>query len=116
MLTKEEFVQHIELIKKCSELASQLSDALEAMSPGCRCDAFVYSEYEANTIKLLKHVFGLPADNEDIEYFIYDLDYGAKYTPGCFTFKNGKEIDFSSAESVYDYLVTYRLQGATNET
>lgn len=114
MITKEEFIQCIDLIKKYSEMSSKLSDILEEMSPGGRCDTFMYSEYEDMTIKLLKSIFNLPKDNDEIEYFIYDLEYGKKYKPGCYTFKNGDEIDFSSAEKLYDFLINHRMRGAAN--
>jgi hypothetical protein len=41
---------------------------------------------------------------ENIDYFIYELDYGRKYEPGMITDKNGADIDFSTAEKLYDYL------------
>ena len=49
--------------------------------------------------KLLNDAF------EDIEYFIYELDYGRKYEPGMITDNFGQDIDFSSAEKVYEYLI-----------
>lgn len=42
---------------------------------------------------------------ENIDYFIYELDYGRKYEPGMITDENGHDIDFSSAEKLYDYLI-----------
>lgn len=39
----------------------------------------------------------------DIEYFIYDLEYGTKYKKGCLR-QHGKNIDISTAEKLYDYL------------
>jgi hypothetical protein len=41
---------------------------------------------------------------ENIDYYIYELDYGRKYEPGIITDENGHDIDFSSAEKLYDYL------------
>ena len=41
---------------------------------------------------------------ENIDYFIYELDYGRKYESGMITDENEKDIDFSTAEKLYDYL------------
>ena len=41
---------------------------------------------------------------EDISYFIYELDYGRDYEEGCITDQDGNNIDFSTAEKLYDYL------------
>ncbi len=41
---------------------------------------------------------------ENIDYYIYELDYGRKYESGIITDENGHDIDFSSSEKLYDYL------------
>ena len=44
----------------------------------------------------------------DLEYFIFELDFGKKYKDGCFIDANGKNIDLSSAENLYKYLTNYK--------
>ena len=39
-----------------------------------------------------------------ISYFMYELDYGRDYQDG-FIVENGVNIDFSSADKLYDYLI-----------
>jgi len=39
----------------------------------------------------------------DIDYFIYDLNWGKEYAPGCVT-ENEVDLDFSSVDALYDYL------------
>ena len=41
---------------------------------------------------------------EDIDYFIYELDYGRKYEPGMIKDEHDQDIDFSTAGKLYDYL------------
>lgn len=48
--------------------------------------------------KLLNDVF------ENINYFIYELDYGRKYESGMIKDEKNQDIDFSTAEKLYDYL------------
>lgn len=40
-----------------------------------------------------------------IEYFIYDLEFGAKYTEGCVSINEGAPIDISTPELLWDFLV-----------
>ena len=42
----------------------------------------------------------------DINYFIYELDFG-KHGDGSITTENGEQIDLSSPEKLFDYLVNY---------
>lgn len=43
-------------------------------------------------------------DFSDIEFFIYDLDYGTKWTKESIIDKNGDYIDISTEEKLYNYL------------
>ena len=100
MLSKETFVKTIDLIIDQRKKQDALCDALEACSPGCYCDAFVYSKYEENTVNILKE------DMNDIDdligYFLYDLPN--------FTAQERDDIlaenpEMKNAETLYDYLV-----------
>ena len=103
-MTKERFVYLLEFIKKHHELESNLCQALESMSPGNYIDAFVYSEYETELLKTIKEAMNVPEENDDIEYFMYDLEFGKLYERDS-VLENGKAVDFSSAEALYEYLI-----------
>ena len=103
-MTKERFVYLLEFIKKHHELENSLCQALESMSPGNYVDAFIYSEYETELLKTIKEAMNVPEENDDIEYFMYDLEFGELYKPGS-VLENGEAVDFSSAEALYEYLI-----------
>ena len=52
----------------------------------------------------------------DIEYFCYELDFGEKYEPGTVTDEHGNEIDLSTAEKLYDFLIYQQNMRRKNET
>ena len=58
--------------------------------------------HESTVVFLLRKL--LKDAVENIDYFIYELDYGRKYEPGMITDKNGADNDFSTAEKLYDYM------------
>lgn len=104
VLTKQDFLDTIEGIKKVIDFNHD-EDAL-ADKYGCgypdRPDAVDTS------IKLLEKIFGLEEDKyygTDIEYFIFDLEFGENYKPGMVKDSEGNEINFSSAEKLYDWLL-----------
>ena len=109
MLSKEKFIRAIDHIKEHDELESNLCSALEAMSPDSYCCAFVYSKYETLTIDLIKEALGLDEEVDWIEYFIYDLEFGAKFKVGCVVEADGKAVDLSTPAALYDYLQEYYL-------
>lgn len=79
-----------------------------------------HAEWEQKVYKLGIDLFNTPNDpyewaielfNEiyphsvgDIEYFCWELDFGAKYTSGCALDEDDRECDFSSIESLWVYL------------
>ena len=103
-MTKERFVYLLNFIKKHHELENSLCQALESMSPGNYVDAFVYIEYETELLKTIKEAMNVPEENDDIEYFMYDLEFGKLYKRGS-VLENGEAVDFSSAEELYEYLI-----------
>ena len=61
-----------------------------------------YSLVLNSLIELLKIEFN---DDEDwIEYFIWELDFGKKYKDGMITNKNNEIIDLSNVENLYKFL------------
>ena len=100
-ITKEEFVSYINFIKergkKMDELNRVFTDEFEDSV------FYPYLKYETKLVSLLKSVMHDKYD--DIEYFIYELNFGEKYEDGIIREKDGTLIDFSTAENVYDYLV-----------
>ena len=53
-------------------------------------------------VKTLVEVFN--DYSEMIDYFIYELDFGERWSPGFIT-ANGQDIKMQTAEDLYDYLV-----------
>lgn len=105
MLNRKSFKSYINFIKEKNEQQNKLCSILEDMSPGCFVDAFIYAEYEQNLLSLIKEVMALKEDDDILDYWMYDLDYGKNYTDGCFTDPKTKEaIDISTIDKLYTYL------------
>ena len=89
----------IEFVSKVDELFRNSRENVE-------CDfcngASLQISHESTVVFLLRKL--LKDAVENIDYYIYELDYGRKYEPGMITDENGHDIDLSSAEKLYDYL------------
>lgn len=103
-LSKTKFIYIINTIKKYEGLMNDFCNLLEKMSnEEGRCDAFIYSEYLNMTIKLLEEFFD-EFDMNTIQFFMFDLDFGTKYTKGCILDQNNDPIDISTVEKLANYL------------
>ena len=105
MISKEKFVEIINRLKNYNELQNKINDLIkdnidnkemDFMNAGSICIG-----HESVVVYLLERMF----DTDMISYFIYELDYGEKYKEGCVLDENMNEIDLSTAEKMYDYLV-----------
>lgn len=110
IITKEEFIQHINLLKETRQLEIQLCNVLKQMSDNGTCNLSLYGRYETSILSLLKHEMNIDPENDWIEYFIYELDFGAKFKLGCVIEADGEAIDLSTPEALYEYLCTYYVK------
>lgn len=105
-ISKEEFVEVLNRLRDSSDLVRKVNGLFRDSRDNVECDfcngAALQISHESTVVfllrKLLKDAF------ENIDYFIYELDYGRKYEPGMITDENGRDIDLSTAEKLYDYL------------
>lgn len=105
MISKKEFVEIIERLKNYNDLQDKIDDLFKSnidnkemdfMNAGSICVG-----HESVVVYLLENMF----DTDMISYWIYELEYGEKYTEGCVLDENMNNIDLSTAEKLYNYLV-----------
>lgn len=96
-MTKELFVEVINQIKEIHKFEDNLSEAFGSI--------VIIPTGESLLIKLLEEDAKCSkySSGSDIEYFIYELEFGTKYEPGM-VLDGNEEVDLSTAEKLYDYL------------
>lgn len=106
MITKQEFVEIIERLRNYNDLQEKINNLFDDLIDNKEqdfCNAgSICIGHETIVVKLLENMFN---DNDIISWWIYELDYGTSYKKGCIVDKDGKEIDLSTAEKLYDYLI-----------
>ena len=105
-ISKEEFVEILNRLRDSSDLVRKVNGLFRNSRDNVECDfcngAALQISHESTVVFLLRKLLKDAAEN--IDYYIYELDYGRQYEPGIITDENGHDIDFSSAEKLYDYL------------
>ena len=105
IISKEKFVEIINRVKNYNELQDKIDNLFKDNKENRERDFInagsICIGHESVVVYLLENMF----DTDMISYWIYELDYGEKYTEGCVLDENMNNIDLSTAEKMYDYLV-----------
>lgn len=105
MITKTDFCQVIEDLKQNEEYLDDIRNVFKKH----RRETQVYSTGLENTIiNLLETLFKDEEDNW-IDYWIWELDFGEKYEEGTVTDEDGSIIPLKTAEELYDFLIKEML-------
>lgn len=105
MITKERFVEIINRLKSYDELQDKIQELfkenidnreMDFMNAGSICVG-----HETIVVELLENMF----DTDIISWWLYELEYGRKYEEGCIQDADGSNINLSTPEKLYDYLV-----------
>ena len=105
MISKEKFVEILNRLKNYYGLQDEINDLFKENMDNKEMDfvnaGSICIGHESVVVYLLENMF----DTDIISYWIYELDYGEKYTKGCIVDEELNEIDLSTAEKLYDYLI-----------
>lgn len=90
--------------KKFVEIINTIKDVIERYQALYKIGVNItFPMLEDTVIDLLNHIFD---DNSNwIEYFIFDLDFGTKWTEKSITTMEDEPIYIRTPEELYDYLV-----------
>ena len=105
MISKERFIQIINRLENYNKLQEKINSLFDECIDNKEndfCNAgSICIGHESVVVELLENMF----NSDMISYWIYELDYGKKYKAGCVLDENMNEIDLSTPEKLYDYLV-----------
>lgn len=105
IISKEDFIDAINDVMEVNDYQTGLNKYFREhdvdgyiFQPDCIC----------TVIRLLHMAFGTLDDDEWISYFCFEMDFGRKWKPGTIAGRDGTDLRLSSAEELYDYLVSLR--------
>lgn len=102
-IRKEEFVEIINDIKSVNNYSNGLNNYFKKHN----VDGYlIQPDCTSAVIKLLHILFDKTPNEELIDYFIFELDFGSKWKSGTIKGNDGLDIKLSTAEELYDYLIS----------
>ena len=119
ILSKEEFIDLFVSLQRWDKVLNEMSDVAGKLldphfeenkfgtAPVHLVDPAIPEFYKDLILKTIHRMFNLEDDPEGsiIDYFVYDLNYGADYTPGDVVDPNGVDIPLATPLDLYAYLV-----------
>lgn len=95
-MNKEQFVSAIETLKEVNQFVIKAYD-------------LGIDIIQSPVMKLMdKMVDIIDNGSQEVPYWCFELDYGRNYTPGCVTDENGKDVDISTPQKLYEQV--YKTQ------
>jgi hypothetical protein len=99
MISKENFVKYMEKLQEFRKI----EDAINEVTKDLDFFTVTFIEHEILILTILEDIFG-DKENTWISYFMFDLDFGAKWKVGMIT-EDGKDVPMRNAEELYDVLI-----------
>lgn len=107
MITKNKFVKIINRLREVDDFVNETNNRARKLEDAIISDFFNASSlsisHEDIVVELLKDIFHLEYD-DTLSWWLYERDYGREFEIGDLTVE-GKEIDLSTPEKLYDYLL-----------
>jgi len=106
-MTRELFIESIEALRKQHEQDVAASENLSKVFPDAfQANLMPKNNYVTSAMIKLLEVQSNDLENEIswIEYFVFDLEYGAKWKAGMIKDENNNNVDISDTGKLWDYL------------
>lgn len=103
MITKELFIESIESVRQSDDYQVWLNKQLR--NNGAEGYLFQPNCVDA-LIRLLNFCLKEYDSDDIISYFCFELEFGRKWKPGMVIDENGNDVELSSSEHLYDYIIS----------
>lgn len=105
IVSKEMFCKILNHIKSQNDLFEELNKTLEKICPGFYTNVYPNCKSESIILEILDSQFGFTPSDSLIDYFVYDLNFGQDTEMIKNLSADGKPIDISTPEKLYDFLI-----------
>ena len=107
-MSRDEFIECMNFVKKMEDLETKFDEVVREISYDGYCS--IFSQYQVEYLKLLERFFLDDYGDSDIEYFVYECEWGARADNYYITIRDkdtGDEtqVHFYDAGNLYDYLI-----------
>lgn len=101
VFSKELFIETINEIEKQHRHDSKCSEAFRVILPNDNISNYANHWLQNQLVKVLQIAMNDNHEDSWIEYYMWELDFGVKYSKGCVKIQ-GKDFELRSASDLWD--------------
>jgi len=104
MLTKKQFKKYLDFMVERCDQEKKINEVLS--KEFVDLVFYPYILYEEKMVELLRDAMGLSPENDIIEYYCWELDFGrASHAVDCITTDSERKWSLTTPEELWDYIV-----------
>jgi len=101
VMSRKKFIEFMKRLRKAEDIVDDLNKAFRKLDRDF--NFLSLSLHSTLIVEVLREA--LHDTENEIEYFIYELDWGEKWKKGCVTDKDGNDIALKNLNDLYNFLV-----------
>ena len=104
MISREQFKKYLDIIRELEKKQDEFDDIFEMFDSESSVCTFLYLKPIKTIINLLNLCLGLGEDDDNIDYYIWELDWG-KRGKDCIELPDGVKVNLRDDDELYDFLI-----------
>ena len=104
MISREQFKKYLDIVRELEKKQDEFDDIFEIFDSESSVCTFIYLKPIKTIINLLNLCLGLGEDDDNIDYYIWELDWG-KRGKDCSELQGGVKVRLRDDDERYDFLV-----------
>lgn len=116
MISREQFKKYLDIVRELEKKQDEFDDIFEIFDSESSVCTFIYLKPIKTIINLLNLCLGLGEDDDNIDYYIWELDWG-KRGKDCIELPDGVKVSLRDDDELYDFLIyCSKERGINNDT
>ena len=104
MISREQFKKYLDIVRGLEKKQDEFDNIFEIFDSESNVCTFIYLKPIKTIITLLNLCLGLGEDDDNIDYYIWELDWG-KRGKDCIELPDGVKVSLRDDDELYDFLI-----------
>ena len=115
MISREQFKKYLDIIRELEKKQDEFDNLFEIFDSESNVCTFIYLKPIRTIISLLNLGLGLGEDDDNIDYYIWELDWG-KRGKDCIELPDGVKVSLRDDDELYDFLLKCAEERRKNDS
>ena len=115
MISREQFKKYLDILRELEKKQDEFDSMFEIFDPESSVCTFIYSKPINAIIKLLKLCMDLGEDDDNIDYYIWEINWG-KRGKDCIELPDGVKVSLRDDDELYNFLIECAEERRKNDS